>query len=359
VGERRPYYYIGQLTDAIPRYGFRFHGIVHTSLEEPGKKLSGILPPTAVFDPKKPERVIVLENYLPRGVMGRDVFVTQERAMKFFSAVERGDVPAINTIMKAKHYLEIEDSRGRTPLIAAAQTGEAASIKALLSRGAEVDRASFQGVTPLMAACAGGQEEAVDQLLDSGANPNTVRDTGETPLIIATRRGYGKIAERLIEAGADIETCDSQGRSALIWALHNGRSEIAKRLIERGASVNGKTKTGFTPLILAVKNREPELVRSILEKGASPNERITVLVEGGEFADLREILGMEQKKSPIELSPLALTLLYENTEVARHLLDAGADMHETLYNGNKILKEATLKGKTEIMKLLMDRGAGT
>ncbi len=306
-GERKPYFFIEREYEALPTFGYLHNGTLYKSSVEPSDNAAGILPPTAVFDPNKPDKPIILENFLPRGVRRatEGSFVTTAKIVHLFSAIKSDDLTAIESVTAEAQYLEIEDYMGRTPLMVAAETGKTKSGETLLSRGARVDGTNFRGVTPFMVACEKGHVEVARLLLERGANANAARDNGETPLISASRHGHSEIVRLLMEQRAILDQEDANGITALMRALNQNHRDIVKQLIAGGADVTKKPESGITPLVIAIRNGDAEIVRLLLEKGASPSEKVNILVKDDEFSDLRQLIGLGKRIGVVEVGRLA------------------------------------------------------
>ncbi len=123
---------------------------------------------------------------------------------------------------------------GTTPLIRAAKAGDAASVRLLLAHGALVDLPNSLGITPLMAAAGVGSTtidtrgrfrneleciEAAKRLLAAGANVNAQRDNGQTSLHGAALWGWNTFVQFLADNGANLQAADHEGIKAVDIAL--------------------------------------------------------------------------------------------------------------------------------------------
>ena len=127
---------------------------------------------------------------------------------------------------------------GTTPLLRAAKAGDVNAMRLLLAHGAKVDLANSLGVTPLMAAAGLGSNEidtrgkyvtekdaiaAIDLLVESGAQVNAIDNIGRSALYGAAYWGWNDAIKCLAGHGADLSIKDAHGHSALDMAM--GRSE--------------------------------------------------------------------------------------------------------------------------------------
>ncbi len=147
-------------------------------------------------------------------------------------------------------------SNGATPLMRAAKASDNEAIKLLLAHHALVDLPNSMGVTPLMAAAGVGQsthptrgryktqEEGVESLkilLAAGADINAVAHTitisgavidpqthsvlggyeGQTAMHGAAKKGWTKVVAFLAERGAALQVVDAEGKTPLDYAAGN------------------------------------------------------------------------------------------------------------------------------------------
>jgi ankyrin repeat protein len=127
---------------------------------------------------------------------------------------------------------------GATPLLRAAKALDAPAIRLLLAKGADLTLANTRGITPVMAAAGLGSTDAdtrgiyitedVQQrsieslklLLAAGADINAREPArGLTPLHEAARWGWNDVVGFLVEHGADLSAKDSRGMTPVDSAM--------------------------------------------------------------------------------------------------------------------------------------------
>ena len=234
---------------------------------------------------------------------------------------------------------------------------------------------------------------------------------GLTPLTFAAREGDIESARLLLDAGAQINQVTEYGWTPLLTAVNNRNYQLAKLLLEKGADPNIANKGGWTPLYLATDNRNIEggdypvpkadmdhleLIRMLLEKGANPNAKIkdntltrTIVTMQWFFEDGATAFVRASQSSDTELMKLllkhgadpqiatslgdnALTassgigwvegVTYErspkeNFEAMKMLLDLGLDPNYSNNEGRTALMGAAMKGRSDVIQMLVDRGA--
>ena len=234
---------------------------------------------------------------------------------------------------------------------------------------------------------------------------------GLTPLVFAAREGDLESAKLLIDAGAPINQVTEYGWTPLLTAVNNRNYQLAKYLLEKGADPNIANKGGWTPLYLATDNRNIEggdypvpkpdmdhldIIKLLLEKGADPNKKVkdntltrtiftmqwffedgaTPFIRAAQSSDTELMrLLLKYKADPQAVTTLgdnALTVCggigwvegvtyershKENLEAMRMLLDLGLDPNHANNEGRTPLMGAAMKGRSEVIQLLVDRGA--
>ncbi|KAL6743422.1 hypothetical protein Aduo_016464 [Ancylostoma duodenale] len=102
---------------------------------------------------------------------------------------------------------------------------------------------------------------------------------GHTPMLMAVMGGRTDLVELLLSKGANIAHCDRDGHSAVHWAVVCGQLETLTYLLSQGADVEAPDILKAAPLHYATASEEiaPELALSILhtllKHGAKPNCR--------------------------------------------------------------------------------------
>lgn len=119
-------------------------------------------------------------------------------------------------------------------------------------------------------------------LLACGAKVNEPVTQGLRPLHYAIWQRYLEATRLLVVRGCDVNARDDCGYSALHLAAEHGYTELVKLLLESGAAVDYRPNTGEEfprttlcdePLRLAIRNKHYEVARLLLEHGADPNKR--------------------------------------------------------------------------------------
>ena len=234
---------------------------------------------------------------------------------------------------------------------------------------------------------------------------------GLTAMTFAAREGDLESTKLLVAAGADINQATEYGWTPLLTATNNRHYLLATWLVEHGANVNLPNKGGWTPLYLATDNRnieggdypvahpdmnDLEFITSLLDHGANPNVRVkddtltrTIFTmqwffeagatpfvraaQSGDVALMKLLLAHgADPKLGTDFGDTALSaacgigwvegVTYEhsraaNVDAVKLLLDLGLDVNSANRDGRTPLMGAALKGRTEVVQLLVDKGA--
>ncbi|KAF1659826.1 Ankyrin repeat and SOCS box protein 3, partial [Aptenodytes patagonicus] len=155
---------------------------------------------------------------------------------------------------------------------------------------------------------------------------------------LAAREGNVKMLRRLIKQGYSLDVPDNRGWVPIHEAAAHNSSECLRLLLGAAPSddyINSKTFEGMCALHLSARHGSLESVRVLLEAGADPNEVTTE-------------------------ATTALFLAVENghADVVKFLLQHGANVKGPhSWSAWNSLHQASFQGCTEIMKILLEKGA--
>jgi uncharacterized protein len=234
------------------------------------------------------------------------------------------------------------------------------------------------GLTALVLASREGDLESAKLLVAAHADVNQQTEYGWTPLLTATNNRHYKLAEYLIEHGADVNKVNKGNWTPLYLATDNRNIEggdfpvpkpdmdhldYIKFLLDHGANPNLRVKdntltrtiftmqwfleAGATPFIRAAQSSDLDLLKLLLARGADP----MIKTDHGDSA-LTAAAGVGWVDGvTYEHSPKA------NIDTVKFLLDLGLDPNAANEDGRTPLMVAAAKGRTEVIQMLVDRGA--
>jgi ankyrin repeat protein len=272
------------------------------------------------------------------------------------------------------------------------------------TRKEDVNRRNPDGSTPLQWAVYKGDVAEARRLLRAGADASLANNYGATPMSLAAEVGNTDMLKVLLEVGADADSPNPDGQTALQAVARTGNVEAAQLLLSRGATVDAREKWGGqTALMWASARRHPEMMQLLITNGADVNARSIdrdyqrhVTAEGrpksldsGGLTPLlyaaRENCGacvdvLLRNKADIDLpdpdgvSPLLVAIMNANWDLAKQLIEAGADVNQwDIYGEAPLITAVDLRNRVDggrasidptnttrglaIVNLLLERGA--
>lgn len=219
-------------------------------------------------------------------------------------------------------------------------------------------------VAKLFAASKKGDAELILEIVNEGTNVDSLNINKATPLWIAVNWNKFQSVKALLMLGADPNLA-AYGQTPLFRAV--GRdTEIVKSLIKHGAVINTTTiKGNYSPLGRAAQSKLT-IFESLKSRGSYdgpfPNilETVKILIKAG--GDVNHV-------NSRRASPLRSAIRVNNYDVAKVLLESGADVHQTvddttshgLQSGNTILMTSifwfNLHQNLDMIELLLSNGA--
>lgn len=167
-------------------------------------------------------------------------------------------------------------SEARSGLIEAAGRGDLAAVNRLIAAGADLEQRDGQRQTPLLLAVAGNHVAVAKALLAAGASPNAQAANQDTPWLLAGASGRTEIIAAMLPLKPDLTIRNRYGGNALIPACERAHVETAKLLLTSGIDVNHVNNLGWTCLLEIVilgdgGPRHQQVARLVLDAGADPN----------------------------------------------------------------------------------------
>ena len=295
-------------------------------------------------------------------------------------------------------------------LVAASAQAQTAKAKPSVVSGfsrtskEDVNRRNADGSTPLQWAVYNGDVTAARRLLRAGANVALANNYGATAMSLAAEVANTEMLKVLLEAGANADSPNADGQTALMAVARTGNVAAAQFLLEHGATVDAKEKWGGqSALMWASARRHPEMMQLLISKGADVNARSIdrdyqrhVTAEGRpkslDSGGLTPLLYAAREnciacvdvllKSKVDIdlpdpdgvSPLLVAIMNANWDLAKQLIDAGADVNQwDIYGESPLYTAIDLRARIDggrnsidapntttglaIVKLLLERGA--
>ncbi len=242
----------------------------------------------------------------------------------------------------------------------AAGVGDLAAIRRELQNSVPVDAKSNDELTPLHLAALFNQRMAAELLLAEGAKVQIGDGSGNTALHMATFLGHTEVVTVLLEANADPEVRNHLGFSArdlvaIEWTsgledYYHHTEQVLNRRLDLGRIK--AERPAILKLLSDASRRSADSTPtiSIWHAAIAANSvAIRQHIEAGTDINAKEELGGS--------TPLVLAAIFGHTDVAKILIDAGADIE--LRNNSKAtaIHQASFFCHPEIVELLLNVGA--
>ena len=196
----------------------------------------------------------------------------QNRDQALIGAAGRGDLAAVERLIREGASVAARDNRGRTALLVATHGNHVPVARALIAAGADVNAKDDIQDSAFLYAGAEGRIEILKMTLPTADLKSTNR-YGGTALIPAAHHGHTEAVRILLATAIDKDHVNRLGWTALLEAVILGdggpvHSEIVRLLVEAGANVNIADREGVTPLQHAKRRGYAAMVRILEARGA-------------------------------------------------------------------------------------------
>ena len=248
---------------------------------------------------------------------------------------------------------------GDLRVLEAAKRNDPVTVRALVQEGADVNAPYADGATALHWATHWDELTIAEVLIRAEANVNAATDLGVTPLRLACTNRSAAMVDLLLASGADPNAGLPGGEQVVMTAARSGDAEVMKLLLSHGGDANAtETWRGQTALMWAASQRHPDVVRVLVEGGADVHARTLPNDPPKESDYQAQTL---RRRGPTNrangFTPLLFAARSGDLESAQILLNAGADVNTTADDGMSALVLATVRAHTEMVTLLLERGA--
>lgn len=198
----------------------------------------------------------------------------------------------------------------------------------------QADQAAASLEAKFMTAAAENDSVTVQKLLAQGVDTESRDANGRSALLLATHQNAIDVARILIDTGANVNAMDNISDSPFLYAGAEGRLEILRMTLAHGADLTSVNRYGGTALIPAAHHGHVETVRELLKTEID--------------IDHVNNLGWTALLETIILGDGGPTYI----EIARLLIEAGADINIADENNVTPLAHATSRNYTEIADML-------
>jgi ankyrin repeat protein len=276
-----------------------------------------------------------------------------------FMAAKNGSAPMIEVLIKAGADADFADEHGTTPLMLAAASGSADAVRVLLDHGASVNaREGAHGQTPLMFAAALNRGAAVKVLLDRGADPGYFSKAIKLPKSLQMRNDDGTFMPE--EKAGDAKPGDArpgEEKPAGAAAERSGRKGDSKT--EADAKAPGAKAAGADgkPAEADLK----DMIQKLALKVDAIEKRLTPAAGGAAGGNDDGSGRMFGRRGTLDMGGMT-AMMYAardgQLDAVRALVAGGADINQvTVLEKTSPLVMAAMNGHYEVAKFLVDAGA--
>ena len=274
-------------------------------------------------------------------------------------AVVRGDREMAVLLLRSAVDPNVGDSAGRTPLMLALHPGRPALAEDLIDAGTNLSTTDVKGETAVHLAVLEGRAEMLPALLEHGASAGFRHPTGWEPLHLALQRGDLKAVWTLLAYGANVNAKGAKGRTAMDLALAMGSSsEQLQALLEAGADPDSRGPDGRFAIDVLIAKREFTKAKLLLQHGAHSGPSLYNAVVEGDRETISFLLAHGFDPNGYSKDPVLVAAVREgHADLVAKLLGAGAAIDQRGREGQSALHLAVAMDRTDLARLLLEAGA--
>lgn len=247
-------------------------------------------------------------------------------------ACEKGDVDLIAYVLR---HITFNDSRNlflETPLYMAAGNCKPTVLAMLLEKGYDIDAVNINGQTPLDIAILKQKVENADYLREFKRSTEYREHYLKYPLHRAACSGNYEYLTQTVNS-ENINDFDYFGKNLMYYAINSGSLKIVDFLYRHGCRIDVVDEHNQSALLIAMYNEHYPMIEYLLKKKANVNE----IFYGRSY--------------------LYRAILRNNYEIAKLLVDYGADVNYIDNRHRTIFSYAIDYASDEIIDLLVTKKA--
>ncbi|XP_030577806.1 ankyrin repeat and EF-hand domain-containing protein 1 [Archocentrus centrarchus] len=190
-------------------------------------------------------------------------------------AAELGNDPIVSLLAHNRADLRLLDAEGKGVLFYCVYPTKRHSrcLQVLLKCGADANNVSAQGTHIFHLMCEKAQEctPLCLLMLDAGADPNAAHQkTGVTVLMEAAKAGSLPLVRAIIRMGGDPNALDTKRHAAVHYAAMGGFFEVIQVLSAHSADMSVMNLDNCTPLHYAAASGNANCCKFLVQRGCNP-----------------------------------------------------------------------------------------
>ena len=285
--------------------------------------------------------------------------------------------------------VNIKTAHNYTAMHRAAELNEAGKMRVLIEKDAKIDTKTKDGDTPLSIACFHGNYEAIKTLVDAGADTSNMTIDLRTPLSLKCTKNNIPVIKYFIDnidvlkeyfrakEQSNNDVPSQEARNVIKHLLNNGaypnnraisndNLTFMKLFISLDNTTLKKPDSGEL-LIFAIENKYKKAISFLIRNGIDifykdkkGHNAFMKAVAKGQIDTVKALMSFDiDINEPIEgkTPPLILAIRNWDDDIAKMLIENGADIHKRDKEGNTALHAACAEGSIELIELLLEKGA--
>jgi ankyrin repeat protein len=270
-----------------------------------------------------------------------------------FALLEKGEIEKAKAYFLGKTAVNSVDSRGRTPLHAAAEIENPDLAAFFISLGADCEALDKEMRTPLCISAEKNDPSVAKVLVLAGANIHAPMNGGGSPALTGISSG-GEFLSSLLSPSS-MKSTDPQGKNILHLAAVSGNGPALAAILRAGSPPAVKDREGKNALDLALERPDSRNHMECAEQ--------LILADANSAYPIFSYFAPAVRSSNYNIrsadgsAPLHYASRDGYTGLMAFLIERNADCNLKNASGSTPLHEAARSGNIAAMTMLLDKGA--
>ncbi|KAJ3113861.1 hypothetical protein HK100_001866 [Physocladia obscura] len=295
--------------------------------------------------------------------------VPSETGTALHLAVKSGAINVAKLLLECvNNVADIPDIEGWLPIHFTAKTGDIKMLKLFVDYGCSLLSCTPKSWTLLHIAADYGQLEISQYLIDAGCDLNATDSDGYAPIHIAAMSDNhtDELSQLLIDHQCKL----NYQNSILHDAIRYNKFKLVCKLLEVGVDENNVSSDGYTTWHVAAERGNLQILELLAKSNFTAFNALTkdgenaliCFTGNGENSSKKALKLILSKTDDInticcDVTALILTIIHENYEFFRILLEAGANVNCGYGFGCTTLVNAIMSNQIQMAKDLLQFGA--